>query len=111
MKSMMFAFALFASLSAHAISVDCMVTAVLDGAIPLAQGQSVTITDSGAIIGSTIYRNAKIVEHTSGSRSAVRVIDRDTTIEVISDSHTKDGELYVTAGSGSTTKVALLNCR
>ena len=112
MKSILFTAALLASLSAHAaVSANCLVTAVLDGALPLAHGESVTISDSKAVIGSTIVNDATIVEHTNGSLRAVRVIDQGTTIEVISDTRTNEGALYVTALSGPTVKVALLHCR
>jgi hypothetical protein len=104
-------FLLGSSVSAHAAYADCMVTAVLDGALPLAQGSAVSINDQTAIIGPTIYRNATIVEQSNGTLHAVRVIERGTTIEVIENIRTREGALYVTSPSGATTQVAQLICR
>jgi len=103
---------LAASLS-HATTMlaNCQVLAVEDGTLSLAAGQTITVTEAGAIVGSTIYKNATISEQTNGDSKAVRVLDRSVMIEIISNIRTGDGTLYVTPASGRTIEAAKLICQ
>ncbi len=105
-----FALVLVSVTSASAASAECTVTAVLDGTLPLVYGDQIILKDTTAQIGSTTLTNVTIVEQTNGSRRAVRVVQAGQTIEVLTDTLSNEGELYVTSPNSST-QVAMLICR